>query len=54
MAEWNILTRANRLNSENKNDEALKVLMFINRLLPKSIDSLGTLAQHYQKGELEP
>ncbi len=48
-AEWNILSRANHLNSENKNDEALKVLLFGTHLFPKSINSLGALAQHYKK-----
>ena len=48
-AERNILTRADRLNNENKNDEALKVLKFNYRLYPKSVNSLAALAQHYQK-----
>jgi len=48
-AERNILTRADRLSSKNKNDEALKVLSFGYRLYPKSVTSLEALAQHYQK-----
>ena len=48
-AEWNIITRADRLNNQNKNDEALKVLKFGYRLYPKSVNTLEALAQHQQK-----
>ena len=48
-AEWNILTRAERLKSQEKYQEALKVLNFSYALFPNSVKSLGALAQHHQQ-----
>jgi len=48
-AERNILVRADRLDKENKSEEAVKIMKLSVRLFPDSINSIGTLALHYKE-----